>query len=99
MGRGDDIKYFFRIHYRYERRQQEEVQLEKDERLYIISRFKEIFPNDPEYRTRVKDHLELYVDDVYPIFCRLCELEAEGKKGADLARLLRYILREDYKIE
>jgi len=100
MGRGDDIKYFFRIHYRYERQRQEDVIIEKGERLYIISRFKEIFPNDHKYVSRVKHYLELNVDDVHSIYSRLYKLEMkEGKKGADLARLLRHILREDYKIE
>ena len=99
VGRGNDIQYHFRVHYHHERRQQEVVQIENGERLYILGRLESCIPNDSKYRTRVKEHLELYVDDIRPIFCRLCELEAEGKKGADLARLLRYILRNDYQIE
>lgn len=98
VGKGEKIQYSFQIHCRRSRRQQEEVQQENVERLYIVTRFRVIFPKDPKYVSRVMARLELEVEKVRPIYEKLVHLEKD-KRGADLARLLRYILREDFGID
>ena len=63
----------------------------------IITILRAIIKNDKKYIERVDKQLDLQTEDITPIYNKLLSLTTDFK-GADLAKLTRWILSTDYGI-
>ena len=98
-GRGKDVHYNFKIHTKQDEAQEQELFGEvRKLAIYVYKRCKEIFKRDPKYCERVMQHLDFNPDKIQPVFDKLTKMEKDYK-GADLAKLLRWVLREDFDIK
>lgn len=98
-GRGKDVRYNFKIHTKQDEAQEQELFGEvRKLAIYVYKRCKEIFKRDPKYCERVMQHLDFNPDKIQPVFDKLTKMEKDYK-GADLAKLLRWVLREDFDIK
>lgn len=99
-GRGKDVRYNFKIHTKQDEAQEQELFGAEVRKLalYIHKRCKDIFKRDPKFCVRVIEHLDFNPDKIQPVFDKLTKMEKDYK-GADLAKLLRWVLREDFDIK
>ena len=97
-GRGKSTRWFFKIHTR-EDDEAERIRFNEVRKLelYIYNTAKQIFKRDPKFCDRILKALEFEPDKIQPVFDKLVRLEKDYK-GQDLAKLFRYILKEDFKI-
>ena len=97
-GRGKSTRWFFKIHTR-EDDEAERIRFNEVRKLelYIYNTAKQIFKRDPKFCDRILKALEFEPDKIQPVFDKLVKLEKDYK-GQDLAKLFRYILKEDFKI-
>lgn len=98
QGRGSNTRFFFKIH----TKEQDEAEKKRFEELrklelYIYNKAKQIFKRDQKFCGRILKALDFDPDKIQPVFDKLVKLEKDYK-GQDLAKLFRYILREDFKI-
>ncbi len=98
-GRGKEVRYNFKIHTKQDDAQELELFGEvRKLALHVYRRCKEIFRRDPKYCERVLQHLDFNPDKIQPVFDKLTKMEKDYK-GTDLAKLLRWVLREDFDIK
>lgn len=97
-GRGKSTRWFFKIHTR-EDDEAERIRFNEVRKLelYIYNTAKQIFKRDPKFCDRILKALDFEPDKIQPVFDKLVKLEKDYK-GQDLAKLFRYILKEDFKI-
>lgn len=97
-GRGKDVKYNFRVHTKESDAQQLELFEElQGKSIYVYKRCCGIFPKDPKFCKRIMDSTNFNPEIIAPLHAKLLKLEKEYK-GSDLAKLLRYVLGEDFNI-
>ena len=65
--------------------------------LYVYNTAKQIFKRDQKFCDRILKALDFDPDKIQPVFDKLTKLEKDYK-GQDLAKLFRYVLREDFGI-
>lgn len=99
QGRGDDTRFFFRIHTREDSEQQKmAMQAVKSELMFIYKANNSIFRKDPKFRERIIKALEFSPDKIQPVYEKLLKLQNDTKV-AELPALWRYVLREDFDIK
>lgn len=97
-GRGKAIRYNFKIHTRQDEAKEQELFGEVHKLgLYVYRRSKEIFRKDAKFCARIIQHLDFNPDKIRPVYEKLAKLEKDYK-GTDLAKLFRWVLREDFDI-
>lgn len=98
-GRGKEVRYNFKIHTKQDDAREQELFGEvRKLALYVYRRCKEIFQRDPKYCERILQHLDFNPDKIQQVFEKLTKMEKDYK-GSDLAKLLRWVLREDFDIK
>lgn len=65
---------------------------------YIDKRCREVFRRDPKFCERIKLYLDCHPDKIQSVYDKLMKMEKDYK-GTDLAKLLRWVLREDFEIK
>ena len=63
----------------------------------IITILRAVIKNDKKFIERVDKQLDLQTEDITPIYNKLLSLTTDFK-GADLAKLTRWVLSTDYGI-
>lgn len=96
-GRGKNVRYYFKIHTRDEGQNSVNID-ERKKALYIFQRCKEIYKRDPKFSDRILKALDFSPDKISPVYEKLERLEGKYK-GADLAKMLRFILDDDFGIK
>ena len=96
-GRGQNICYKFKIlpGNREQRIDFEETKKKVD---YIYRKALGVFRKDPKFCDRILSGITFDPDKVQPVFDKLTKLEKDYS-GADLAKILRYVLKEDFEIK
>ena len=97
-GRGKDSIYNFIIHVREDEKEQEINQDLRNLQIVIYNRCKEIFKKDKKFSERIMQDLNLRPEKIQKLHLKLSKMQ-QDYKGRDLAKLLRWILREDFGIE
>lgn len=98
-GRGKKMCYDFKIITKDQEERQKLMYKEvRDKWVYIYGQLAVIFKKDPKYVERVSKTIEFKADLISPVFEKIQKLKREFS-GADLAKLLRYILKEDFEIK
>jgi len=97
-GRGKSTRWFFKIH-TWEDDEAERIRFNEVRKLelYIYNKAKQIYKRDQKFCDRILKALDFDPDKIQPVFDKLVKLEKDYK-GQDLAKLFRYILREDFEI-
>lgn len=98
-GRGKKMCYDFKIITKDQEERQKLMYKEvRDKWVYIYGQLAVIFKKDPKYVERVSKTIEFKADLISPVFEKIQKLKREFS-GADLAKLLRYILKEDFELQ
>lgn len=97
-GRGKKMCYDFKIITKDQEEKQKLMYKEvRDKWVYIYGQLTVIFKKDPKYVERVSKTIEFNANLINPVFEKIQKLKHEFS-GADLAKLLRYILKEDFEL-
>lgn len=97
-GRGTEMCYDFKIYTREQSDRQKEVFEDVRKKwLYIQGRMTAIYKRDPKFVQGVMKTLDFKPNLIDPVLAKLQKLEREYK-GNDLAKLLRWVLKEDFEI-
>lgn len=96
-GRGQNVRYNFKV-MPDNREQQIDFEETKKKIDYIYRKALAIFKKDPKFCDRLLKAITFKPDKVQPVFDKLTKLEKDYS-GADLAKILRYILKEDFEIK
>lgn len=98
QGRGKETRFFFKIHTK-EDEEAEKIRFNEVRKLelYVYNTAKQIFKRDQKFCDRILKALDFDPDKIQPVFDKLTKLEKDYK-GQDLAKLFRYVLREDFGI-
>lgn len=97
-GRGKDSIYNFIIHAREDEKEQETNLDLRNLQILIYNRCKEIFKKDKKFCERIMQDMNLRPEKIQKLHLKLSKMQ-QDYKGRDLAKLLRWILREDFGIE
>lgn len=98
-GRGTEMCYDFKIYTRERSDRQKEVFEDVRKKwLYIQNRMTAIYKRDPKFVQGVMKNLDFKPNLIDPVLEKLQKLEREYK-GNDLAKLLRWVLKEDFEIK
>jgi len=91
-------RYWFTIHTNEsDRNQAETIKQTQQQALYIYKVALSVFKRDKKFCQRIYEHMNLNPDKVRQIFDKVTRLEKDYK-GTDLAKILRYVLKDDFKI-
>lgn len=98
-GKGKEVRYNFKIHTKEDEALEQELFSADNHKkaMYIFERSKQIFLKDPKLSMRVLEHMDFVPEDVQLIYEKLVKMEKDYK-GQDLAKLFRWVLREDFKV-
>jgi plasmid replication initiation protein len=97
-GRGKESRYMFYIHERHqEEKEQENIQNIRKLQIEIYNHCKLVFAKDQKFCERINQYLDMNPDEISTLHSKLCKLN-QKYKGSDLAKLERYVLREDFTI-
>lgn len=96
-GRGNDTRYYFKICGAGSRNEKEKSELLTKAR-DISKEAATIFPKDKKFVQRIVQRLEFDPGIIDGVLSKLSKLKAEYK-GADLAKLFRWVLSEDFGIK
>jgi len=92
-------RYWFKVHTRESDEQQlAEFRDLQQQKFYILGQFNGLFKRDKKYVKRVAQEFDLHPNIITPFFNRFRKMQKE-EEPADIARLTRYILKEDYGIK
>lgn len=98
-GRGKSMCYDFKIRTREgEQTRQMEFEDARKKWVYIYGELLVIFKKDKKFAERTSKAIEFNGSLIEPVFEKIQKLKREFS-GADLAKLLRYILKEDFGLE
>jgi plasmid replication initiation protein len=100
-GRGKDIRYIFKIRDKKpEEKTNEEIDVDATARLLakLYLRMQEIYPRDKRFCKRTFRQIGLTPEKIAPCWEKLVRIEQEYK-GKDLAKIFRFVLREDFGIK
>ena len=91
-------RYWIYIHTKETDQYQEQTfKQTQQQALYIYKVCLSVIKNDRPYSQRVYNWLELHPDKIQEVFDKVTRLQKDYK-GADLAKIIRYAFREDFKI-
>ena len=98
-GRGKDVRYYFKVVTKQDEAEQQDL-FNEDRKLalYVFERAKTIFAKDPKYPVRILMHLDFNPEKIRGVYEKFCKMEKDYK-GADLAKLFRWVLKEDFDIK
>lgn len=92
-------RYWFTIHTNEsEKNQAETIKQTQQQALYIYKVALSVFKRDKKYCQRIYEHMNLNPNIVQQIFDKVTRLEKDYK-GTDLAKILRYVLKDDFEIK
>lgn len=98
-GRGASAHFEFFIHTKERDARQKEIWADLSKQIkYINTTLRLHFKKDPKYCDRVIKALNLDPDNIRPVFDKITKLEKDFK-GAEFAKICRYILREDFNMQ
>ena len=98
-GRGSEMCYDFKIHTREQSERQKQVFEDcRKKWIYIQQELLSIYKRDPKFVQRVMKQLDFHPNLIDPVLGKLMKAKQE-LKGADLAKLLRFILKEDFNLD
>lgn len=98
IGKGDKADFKFIIHTREQTQAQEQDLKEKQDRsLYIYKFLLSIFKRDSKFCEKCYRHLCMNPDKVNPLFDKIVRCQKKYKE-ADLAKIVRFILDEDFQM-
>lgn len=98
-GRGKESRYMFTIHDKQQDEKEQEDMLNiRRQKIAIYNHCKEIFRKDPKFCERINQYLDMNPCEIETVYSKLCKLNKKYK-GSDLAKLERYVLREDLGIK
>lgn len=98
-GRGSEMCYDFKIHTREQSERQKQVFEDcRKKWVYIQQELLSIYKRDPKFVQRVLKQLDFHPNLIDPVLSKLMKVKQE-LKGADLAKLLRFILKEDFNLD
>lgn len=98
-GRGKGQSYDFKIYTREATEKQREAADELRKKFVLLQgKLLNTFTRDRKFVERVGHALDFSPEKIDPIYQKMLKLEKEYK-GADFAKLLRWILKEDFQIE
>ena len=102
-GKGDNAHFTFYVHTKEEEKRKKAQKnapawddMFKQKR-GIITILRAVIKNDKKFIERVDKQLDLQTEDITPIYNKLLSLTTDFK-GADLAKLTRWVLSTDYGI-
>lgn len=96
-GRGNESRFYFKVNGTGSRNEQETKELLSKAR-DIAKEAATIFPKDKKFVQRIVQRLEFDPHIIDGVLSKLSKLKAEYK-GADLAKLFRWVLSEDFGIK
>lgn len=102
-GKGDNAHFTFYVHTKEEEKRKAEQKNSPawndmfKQKQSIIYMLRAIVKNDKKYIERVSKQLDLQTEDISKIYNKMLSLTTDFK-GADLAKLTRWILKTDYGI-
>ena len=95
-GRGKSMCYDFKIRTREgEQARQMEFEDARKKWAFIYGTLQALFRKDPKYVEKIAKQVEFHVELITPVFEKIQKLKNEYP-SKDLAKLLRYILKEDF---
>lgn len=97
-GRGKDQSYDFKVYSREATEKQEEAFEELRKKFaQIQGKLSNTYPRDKKFVKLVGHELDLHPERIAPLWQKIQKLDQEYK-GADFAKLLRWVLKEDFYI-
>lgn len=98
-GRGKDMTYDFKVITREQSERQKVIFDDLRKKwIYLQKEFLAVFKRDQKFVQRVLHDLDFTPGKIEPVYLKYKKL-SEDYSGADLARLLRYILKEDFDLK
>lgn len=92
-------RYWFDIHTKEsDKNKAESIKQTQQQALYIYKVALSVFKRDKKYCQRIYEHMNLNPNTVQQIFDKVTRLEKDYK-GTDLAKILRYVLKDDFEIK
>jgi hypothetical protein len=92
-------RYWFTIHTNEsEKNQSESIKQTQQQALYIYKVALSVFKRDKKFCQRIYTYMNMNPDKVQPIFDKVTRLEKDYK-GTDLAKILRYVLNNDFEVK
>lgn len=98
-GRGEDATYKFYIHTKDNEEAQKEAFQDINEKMKsVLIVLRQYFKKDPKYCERIYNQLGLTPDIVTPVYEKVMKIVGTYK-AEEIAPVLRYVLREDFKLK
>lgn len=98
-GRGSEMCYDFKIHTREQSERQKQVFEDcRKKWIYIQQELLAVYKRDTKFVQRTMKALDFNPNLVDPVFAKIKKAR-ESLSGADLAKLLRFILKEDFDLK
>ena len=98
-GKGADARFDFIIHTKESDIKQTELwENMKTQTIYIVKVLQLTYKTDPKFVKRVTNELQINPDLLHPMFDKITKLQKDFK-GGEFAKLLRWVLKEDFKIQ
>ena len=92
-------RYWFTIHTNEsEKKQAESIKQTQQQALYIYKVALSVFKRDKKFCQRIYTYMNMNPDKVQPIFDKVTRLEKDYK-GTDLAKILRYVINNDFEVK
>lgn len=99
IGRGTEAEFKFIIHTKEETQaQQKQFKELRDMSYHIYKTLLSIFPRDVTYCEKCWHHLDMFPDKIQPLYGKLERIASNYPKGADRAKVTRYMLDEDFQM-
>ena len=98
-GKASDARFDFIIHTKESDIKQTELwENMKTQTIYIVKVLQLTYKTDPKFVKRVTNELQINPDLLHPMFDKITKLQKDFK-GGEFAKLLRWVLKEDFKIQ
>lgn len=98
-GRGEKAGFKFIIHTREDTQAQQKQFKELREMSYAIYKnLLSIFPRDAKFCEKCWKHMDMYPEKIEPLYGKLERILSNYPKGADRAKVTRYMLDEDFQM-
>lgn len=98
-GKGADARFDFIIHTKESDIKQTELwENMKTQTIYIVKVLQLTYKTDPKFVKRVTNELQINPDLLHPMFDKITKLQKDFK-GGEFAKLLRWVIKEDFKIQ
>lgn len=96
-GRGENAEFTFVIHTKEQTQaQQKQFKELREMSYYIYKTLLSIFPKDVKFCEKCWRHMDIHPEKIEPLYCKLERIMKNYQKGADRAKVTRYMLEEDF---